>query len=124
MLGWLQAWANSKPITYAVDAARALALGGPPSAPLLRAGAWILCVLAVVNSLAVHRYRGVTQEPGIAGPHPSGALQPAGCRPAPASRGDRAGAVCRHRPCPAGRAEAARFWRARIMGTRLPAPAS
>jgi ABC transporter DrrB family efflux protein len=61
MPGWLQAWANSNPVTHAVDATRALALGGPTGAPLLRAAAWILGVLAVVVPLAVHRYRRVTR---------------------------------------------------------------
>jgi ABC-2 type transport system permease protein/oleandomycin transport system permease protein len=61
MPGWLQAWANSNPITHAVDATRALALGGPTGGPLLRAVAWILGVLAVVVPLAIHRYRRVTQ---------------------------------------------------------------
>jgi len=61
MPGWLQAWANVNPITHAVDATRALALGGPTSGPLLRAIAWILGILAVVIPLAIHRYRRVTQ---------------------------------------------------------------
>jgi ABC-type multidrug transport system permease subunit len=61
MPGWLQAWANSNPVTHAVDATRALALGGPTSGPLLRAVAWILGLLAVVIPLAIHRYRHVTQ---------------------------------------------------------------
>lgn len=61
MPGWLQTWANTNPITHAVDATRALALGGPTSGPLLRAMAWILGILAVVIPLAIHRYRRVTQ---------------------------------------------------------------
>jgi len=61
MPGWLQAWANTNPITHAVDATRALALGGPTSGPLLQAIAWILGILAVVIPLAIHRYRRVTQ---------------------------------------------------------------
>jgi ABC transporter DrrB family efflux protein len=61
MPDWLQAWANSNPITHAVDATRALALGGPTTAPLLRAVAWILAILAVVIPLTIHRYRHVTQ---------------------------------------------------------------
>jgi ABC-2 type transport system permease protein len=60
MPGWLQAWADINPITHAVDATRALALGGP-TAPLLRAVAWILGILAVVIPLAIHRYRHVTR---------------------------------------------------------------
>jgi ABC-type polysaccharide/polyol phosphate export permease len=61
MPGWLQAWANSNPITHAVDATRALAFGGPISGPLLQTIAWILGLLAVVIPLAIHRYRRVTQ---------------------------------------------------------------
>jgi oleandomycin transport system permease protein len=61
MPSWLQAWANSNPITHAVDATRALALGGPTTVPLLRAVAWILGLLAVVIPLAIHRYRHITQ---------------------------------------------------------------
>jgi ABC-2 type transport system permease protein/oleandomycin transport system permease protein len=61
MPGWLQTWANANPITHAVDATRALALGGPTSGPLLKAAAWILGLLAVVIPLAISRYRRVTQ---------------------------------------------------------------
>ena len=61
MPGWLQAWANSNPITHAVDATRAPALGGHTSRPLLKAVAWILGLLAVVIPLAIYRYRRVTQ---------------------------------------------------------------
>jgi ABC transporter DrrB family efflux protein len=61
MPGWLQAWANANPITHAVDATRALALGGPTAGPLLKAIAWVLGVLAVVVPLAIHHYRRVTQ---------------------------------------------------------------
>jgi oleandomycin transport system permease protein len=61
MPGWLQAWANVNPITHAVDATRALALGGSTGGPLLRAVAWILGVVVVVVPLAIRRYRRVTQ---------------------------------------------------------------
>jgi ABC transporter DrrB family efflux protein len=61
MPGWLQAWANSNPITHAVDATRALALGGATARPLLRAIIWFLGTLAVVIPLAIHRYRRITQ---------------------------------------------------------------
>ncbi len=61
MPGWLQAWATINPITHAVDATRALTLGGPTSGPLLEAVAWILGILAVVVPLAIHRYRRVAQ---------------------------------------------------------------
>jgi ABC transporter DrrB family efflux protein len=61
MPGWLQAWATVNPITHAVDATRALALGGATAGPALKAVAWILGILAVVVPLAIHRYRRVTQ---------------------------------------------------------------
>jgi len=61
MPGWLQVWAKINPITHAVDATRALALGGPTSGPLLQAIAWILGSLAFVVPLAIHRYRRVGQ---------------------------------------------------------------
>jgi ABC-type multidrug transport system permease subunit len=61
MPGWLRAWATINPITHAVDATRALTLGGPTSGPLLKAVAWILGILAVVVPLAIHRYRRVAQ---------------------------------------------------------------
>jgi len=67
MPGWLQAWANANPITHAVDATRAPALGGPTGGPLLEAVAWILGVLAVVVPLAIHRYRRGTQYPWAGG---------------------------------------------------------
>ncbi len=60
MPGWLQAFAKASPITLAVDAVRALALGGPALPPVLRSLAWILGILAVFVPLAVQRYRRAT----------------------------------------------------------------
>lgn len=36
MPGWLQAFANNQPVTYVVSTMRALALGGPAEANLLK----------------------------------------------------------------------------------------
>jgi ABC-2 type transport system permease protein len=61
MPGWLQAWADINPITPIVDANRALILGGPTTAPLLQALAWLTGLAVVVIPLAVHRYNRATQ---------------------------------------------------------------
>jgi ABC transporter DrrB family efflux protein len=59
MPGWLQVIANLNPITQAVDAIRALALGGPTAGPVIRALLWIGAILAVTVPLASARYRRV-----------------------------------------------------------------
>jgi ABC transporter DrrB family efflux protein len=59
MPGWLQVIAKLNPITQAVDAIRALALGGPTSGPVIRALLWIAAILAVTVPLAAARYRRV-----------------------------------------------------------------
>jgi len=65
MPGWLQAFADHQPITYMVDAVRALALG-PQAQPLLGHAAgfyvmvsllWSAGIVAVFAPLAVARYR-------------------------------------------------------------------
>jgi ABC-2 type transport system permease protein len=60
MPGWLRTFAKATPITNAIDAARALALGGPVTRPLLYALAWIFGILAVFVPLAVTRFRRAT----------------------------------------------------------------
>jgi ABC transporter DrrB family efflux protein len=57
MPGWLQAFANHQPVTYVVDAMRALALGGPIAADLWRSLAWIVGIFVVFLPLAVRAYR-------------------------------------------------------------------
>ncbi|HEX2412918.1 MAG TPA: ABC transporter permease [Solirubrobacteraceae bacterium] len=65
MPGWLQLFAEHQPLTYMVDAVRALTLGpqaeavlGHPSAYLVsRALLWTIGILAVALPLAVARYR-------------------------------------------------------------------
>jgi ABC-2 type transport system permease protein len=65
MPGWLQVFASHQPLTYMVDAVRALTLG-PHARTLLghasgyfvtRAGIWSLAILAVSLPVAVARYR-------------------------------------------------------------------
>ena len=57
MPGWLQAFADINPVTIAVNALRALTLGGPTVRPVLEALAWIAGILLVFVPLAVNRYR-------------------------------------------------------------------
>lgn len=57
MPGWLEAFARVNPVTHVVDALRALFLGGPTLAPVLRSLAWIAAILAVFVPLSVARYR-------------------------------------------------------------------
>ena len=65
MPGWLQVFAAHQPLTYMVDAVRALTLG-PDAEPLLghptsyfvtRALIWAAAILAVFLPLAVAKYR-------------------------------------------------------------------
>jgi ABC transporter DrrB family efflux protein len=57
MPGWLQAVAANNPITHAVDATRALTLGGPAARPVLATIAWIVGIVAVALPAAVLRYQ-------------------------------------------------------------------
>ncbi len=57
MPGWLQIIAHANPVTYAVDALRALLVGGLTAGPVLLAMAWIAGLVAVFAPLAVHRCR-------------------------------------------------------------------
>jgi len=65
MPGWLQVFANHQPLTYMVDAVRALTLGGhaqallghPASYFVVRALAWTAAILIVALPLAVTKYR-------------------------------------------------------------------
>ena len=60
MPGPLRAFAEHQPVTAAVDAVRALVLGGPTTTPVLTSLAWSLGILAVAAPLAVRRYRKAT----------------------------------------------------------------
>jgi ABC transporter DrrB family efflux protein len=57
MPGWLQAFANNQPVTYVTDAMRALALGGPIEANLLKSAAWLAGIFIVFVPLAVRAYK-------------------------------------------------------------------
>jgi ABC transporter DrrB family efflux protein len=57
MPGWLQTIARLNPVTYAVDALRALLAGGPAARPVLLTLAWIAALVVVFAPLAVRRYR-------------------------------------------------------------------
>jgi ABC-2 type transport system permease protein len=65
MPGWLQVFAKHQPLTYMVDAARALTLGShapallghPAGYFIIRGSIWALAIIAVSLPLAVARYR-------------------------------------------------------------------
>lgn len=57
MPGWLQVFAAHQPITAEVDAVRALTLGGPLTADLVRAVAWTVGILIVAVPLSAWRFR-------------------------------------------------------------------
>jgi ABC-2 type transport system permease protein len=54
---WLQAFANHQPVTAAVNAVRALVLGGPWAEDVLISLAWTVGILLVFVPLSVRRYR-------------------------------------------------------------------
>jgi len=60
MPGWLQSFARVNPITYTVDAIRALSEGGSTFSPFWHSLAWMGGLLAVFIPLSVARYRRVT----------------------------------------------------------------
>ena len=60
MPGPLRAFAEHQPVTAAVDAVRALVLGGPTLSPVLTSVAWSVGIFAVAAPLAVARYRRAT----------------------------------------------------------------
>jgi len=57
MPGWLQAFANNQPVTFAVDTMRALALGGPIAANFWKTVAWLAGIFIVFIPLAVRAYK-------------------------------------------------------------------
>jgi ABC-2 type transport system permease protein/oleandomycin transport system permease protein len=57
MPGWLQAFANNQPITFTVNAMRAMALGGPIEADLWKSVAWLAGIFIVFAPLAVRAYK-------------------------------------------------------------------
>jgi ABC transporter DrrB family efflux protein len=59
MPAWLRAFARVNPITYTVNAIRALCLGGPTYSPLWHSVVWMAALLVVFVPLSVWRYRKV-----------------------------------------------------------------
>ena len=58
MPGWLQAFARNQPVSVIIDAARALMIGGVPTADLvLKALAWSAVILVAASAYGVHLYR-------------------------------------------------------------------
>jgi ABC-2 type transport system permease protein/oleandomycin transport system permease protein len=60
MPGWLQAFANNQPVTFVIDAMRALALGGPLSPRLWEAIVSVVGIFVVFGPLAVRAYKRVS----------------------------------------------------------------
>lgn len=58
MPGWLQAFANNQPVTYVINAMRALALGNlPVQANMLKSIAWLAGIFIVFIPLSVRAYK-------------------------------------------------------------------
>jgi ABC transporter DrrB family efflux protein len=57
MPGWLQAFANNQPVTFAINTMRALAIGGPVAGNLWKTLAWLAGIFLVFAPLAVRAYR-------------------------------------------------------------------
>jgi len=58
MPGWLQAFANNQPVTFVINAMRALALGHQPvAANMLKSIAWLAGIFIVFAPLAVRAYK-------------------------------------------------------------------
>src|SRR6202453_2324925 len=57
MPGWLQAFANNQPVTYTINAMRALALGGPVADNLWKSLVWLAGIFIVFVPLSVRAYR-------------------------------------------------------------------
>jgi len=57
MPGWLEAIAEANPVTWVIDAARGLMLGGPVAEPVIGAVLWMIAITAVFAPLAISRYR-------------------------------------------------------------------
>ncbi len=61
MPGWLQAFARNQPVTFAVDAARHLAVGTPDHGAVWKLMIWIVGLLIVFVPLSVWKYRTATK---------------------------------------------------------------
>ena len=56
MPGWLQGFARNQPISAAVDATRALMIGGPTAEPVMKTLIWSSALILVLIPIAVHRF--------------------------------------------------------------------
>src|SRR5262252_4477113 len=57
MPGWLQGFVKVNPITHLTEAERALLIGGPAAAPVVKSLLWALAIFVVFAPLAVRVYR-------------------------------------------------------------------
>jgi ABC transporter DrrB family efflux protein len=57
MPGWLQAFAKNQPVSNVIDAMRAMAIGGPIEASLVKSLIWLAAIFVVFVPLAVRAYR-------------------------------------------------------------------
>ncbi len=57
MPSWIRAFVQFSPVTLTADAARSLSMGGPITADLLGALAWMAAIMLVFVPLAIRRYR-------------------------------------------------------------------
>jgi ABC-2 type transport system permease protein/oleandomycin transport system permease protein len=57
MPGWLQAFATNQPVTIVINTMRAMALGGPIQAELLKSIAWLAGIFIVFVPLAIRAYK-------------------------------------------------------------------
>ncbi|HEX9066200.1 MAG TPA: ABC transporter permease [Streptosporangiaceae bacterium] len=57
MPGWLQAFANNQPVTYTINAMRAMAIGGPIWDSLWKSMAWLVAIFVVFIPLSVRAYK-------------------------------------------------------------------
>jgi len=57
MPGWLQAWADVNPVSYAMQASQGLLLGGQVAEPAVMTLLWSAIILAVFGPLAVQAYQ-------------------------------------------------------------------
>jgi ABC transporter DrrB family efflux protein len=57
MPGWLQAFAKNQPVTIIIDTMRAMAIGGPIEANLVKSLIWLAAIFAVFVPLAIRAYR-------------------------------------------------------------------
>lgn len=57
MPAWLQTWAGINPVSHAIEASRALLLGGPAAEPVMMTLLWAAIFLVVLFPLALVAYR-------------------------------------------------------------------